>query len=774
MWVANKWFSADMIRLISEEVKTKPRISQRQLSAHVCDWMGWHSPQGKPQTMACRKALREIERRGLISLPAARAVANFDPARKRSRTQSALTPPSAHISCSLAELGPVEVVVVACGNRKSSETWNTLFDSYHYLKSGPLCGSQIRYLVRSPVHGILGGLSFSSATRRLHKRDKWIGWNEHERIKNLRLVVCNSRFLIAPWVEVPNLASHVLGLCASRIARDWQERYGYEPVLLETFVDSSQFMGTSYRAANWRHVGQSAGRSRGFQNGKASTGKKEIFVYPLRKDAQKVLRRIEEEPLALRGPSVDSKNWVAAEFGRSPIFDNRLRSRLYTVVEDFFAQPGTLVPQACGGNVAKSKAAYRLFANKRLDMRTLLRGHVEATVQRAQQQAVVLVPQDTTFLNYTTHSETTGLGPINTKKDGAIGLIVHDTMAFTVEGTPLGVLDVQCWARDPEEAGKSSQRKKLPIADKESYKWLKSYRAVAEAQRLCPQTMFVSIGDRESDLHDLFHEANKTAGGPKLLVRADRGRHRKVGPDQDGQYEDLWNQLTGEPLAGTEVIIVPRQGSRPKRLAKLEVRYAAVTLKPPTRGRLAPMAVWAVYAHEVEAPVEVKEPLEWLLLTTVAVRNYEQALQVLDWYARRWGIEIFHRVLKSGCRLQDRQLSSADRIENCLALDVVVAWRIFWLTKAGRETPEIPCDVILDEYEWKALFLVSNENQPLPDKPPTMREAVRMMARLGGFLGRRCDNEPGTTTTWRGLNRLDGIALGYRMALTQNNSRAGP
>ena len=739
----------------------------------MCDWLDWRGADGKPKDMACRKALGEMERRGVIQLAPAKQVPNFGSRTQEKKVQTA-PPELEEVRCSLEELGTVEVVPISSRYSKDSSMWKAMMEHFHYLGGGPLCGAQIRYLIRSENYGVLGGLSFSSATLRLSTRDEWIGWSEAARRENLRLVVCNSRFLIAASVEVPNLASHVLGLAAKRLVGDWKQRYGYAPVLIETFVDGQRFEGTCYRASNWRNLGQTAGRSSGFSNGKKPTGSKEVFIYPLQSNAREVLCEVAARPLELRGLVGESQNWVEQEFGSVQIFDGRLRRRLFSVVEDFFAQPGKLVPQAMGGEVAKVKGAYRLLSNQRLDMQGLLHGHVEATVERARDHEVVLAPQDTTFLNYTAHPETKGLGPINTRSDKAIGLVVHDTMAFTTEGTPLGLLDVQCWARDPKEAGKRDKRKNLPIEEKESLKWLTSYRSVAEAQRLCPDTMFVSMGDRESDIHELFQEAYETPGGPELLVRADRGRHRMVKPDEDEEnYQYLWDKMSTQPLAGELELVVPRRGSQPKRRAHLELRYAKVTLKPPQKKKLEPVPIWAVYAKEVGAPATVEKPLEWLLLTTVEVSTFEHATERLDWYARRWGIEVYHRVIKSGCRILDRQLKTTDRIENCLAIDMVVAWRIHWMTLLGRETPDIACDVVLEEDEWKVLHIVCHDEPP-PSKPPSMRDAIRMIAGLGGFLGRKVDGEPGITTIWRGLERLDGITIGYRAATRLNRERDGP
>ena len=766
MRLCGQRFTPELAGRIADTVAAEASLTRRELSKRVCEWLNWRSPNGRLKEVSCRKALLRLHRRGHVRLPEARQVQGFAPG----RAERKVPPVVMEVRCSLSELGEVEVVPVSSRHSEASGIWNGLMDGYHYLGRGPLCGAQIRYLVRSPEHGWLGGLSFSAATLRLRSREEWIGWSEGARQANLEKVVCNSRFLILPTVEVPNLASHVLSSSAARLAKDWRARYGYEPVLCETFVDAQQFAGTCYRAANWIRIGSTAGRATGYANGKLSTGSKEVYVYPLRRDWRKTLCREPERPLRL-GPAVDaSVDWTEAEFGSVELYDDRLRARLQILAEDFFAQPGALVPEACGGSRTKAKAAYRFFDNERVGMKQLLKGHVESTARRASEHKVVLAVQDTTTLNYTAHPSTEGLGPINTKKDSGTGLVLHDTLAFNLQGTPLGLLDVQCWARDAAEAGKRARRHELPIEEKESFKWLKSYRAVAEVQRLCPDTMLVSVGDRESDIHELFHEAAQTESGPKLLVRSEKSRKRKL----ESEELDLWKKMAAEPVAGHQELYVPRSGSRRARTAKLEIRHAQVTLRPPKRSvALPPAEMWAVYAIEVDHDPSVKSPLEWMLLTTVEVSSFEQATERLRWYALRWGIEVYHRTIKSGCRIQDRQLNNAARLESCLAIDLVVAWRIYRLAKAGRETPNIPCDVFLSESEWKVLYAVAR-NGPPPEEPPPLGEALRLIAALGGFLGRKSDGEPGTTTLWRGLEKLECMTVGWNLGRCCARPRDGP
>jgi len=762
VWLGGQWFGPDIVQRVAAAVSEEPAISRRELSRRVCDWLGWRSPTGRRRELSCRKALAALERRGQVHLPAAVKVLSW------SRPRARAAPPAvAAIRGALAELGEIAVLPVTSRYSELSRVWNGLLESSHYLGRGPLCGAQIRYVIRSARQGWLGALSFSAATFQLAPRDRWIGWSLPARRANLARVVNNSRFLIMPSVTVPNLASHVLGLSLARVARDWQARYGYAPVLVETFVDTQRYAGTCYRAANWQYLGETAGRREGFGNGTVSTGKKAIFVRPLRADWRTILGQAPPERLAVRPRAAGPGDWVEEEFGSARIYDERVRRRLYVVAGDLCTQPGVSIPQACGGSKVKSKAAYRFFQNARLDVTTVLTGHREATARRVSQHPVVLAVQDTTTLNYTAHPATEGLGPIGTQPDKTLGLLVHDTLAFSVDGTPLGVVDLQCWARDPAEAGKKATRKKRPIEEKESCKWLKSYRAVAELQPLCPATVLVSVADREGDLHELFHEALQTPGGPKLLVRSERTRLRQVEEDL------LWSLLRARPVAGHFEVRVPRRSTRPARTARLEVRHAAVTVRPPKHSALPAVPIWAVYAREVDAGGPGREPLEWMLLTTVAVATFADALERLRWYTLRWGIEVYHRTLKSACHVEDRQLAARGRLETCLAIDVVAAWRIFALAKQGRETPNVPCDHFLEEEEWRVLHAAVHHTPP-PATPPSLRDAVRMIGVLGGHLASKRYPDPGTITLWRGLLRLEAMVEGYRLAQILPRQRDGP
>jgi hypothetical protein len=654
-------FADEVLARIRVTVEAEPGISRRQLSMRTCEWMNWRNAAGRLQAMSCRKAMLELQRRGVIELPAVKGGYSFQEVHK-----AAAPPPVAAVECALAELGGVEVVPVR--SREHSRLWRGLMDAHHYLGSGPLCGAQLRYLVRSSQRGWLGGLSYSACARRVESRDRWIGWTEEGRGRNLNLVVNNSRFLIAPTVRVKCLASHVLGLCEGRLAEDWEAAYGYRPVLLETYVERGRFAGTCYRAANWKYVGTTLGRGR---QGTGATVK-DVYLKPMEESWQAALCRRPDGTVEIRSAREKAapRDWVEAELGGADMGDRRLTARLLQMTGRFYEQPTASIPQACG-SAREAKAAYRFLDNAAVDWRAILRPHYEATEERMREHGVVLAVQDTTTLNYSSHPHTVGLGPIGNDDEDVRGLMLHEVLAFSAAGTPLGLLDVQGWAR--EGVGSRHERHEKPIEEKESRKWLEGYRAASAVQGRCRKTRVVAVADREADIHELFVEWARTRRGADLLIRAERSRNRKVLGEGEEGCASLWEQLEGQPVLGCREVLVPPAEDRAARLARLEVRAAPVTLRPPARKpELPAVRVWAVLAREIEPPAGA-ERLEWMLLTTVGVENYDQACERLDWYARRWGIEVYHRILKSGCRVEDRQLETARRLLNCLAIDMVVA-----------------------------------------------------------------------------------------------------
>ena len=755
--VGGRSFPQEILDRISAQVRAQPDLSRRQLSLHVCEWMNWHNRAGRAQEMSCRKTLAALHRRGLIELPVLKQRYAFQEARA-----PVVCPPVAQVSCALAELG--EVVLLRVSSNELSRVWRGLLDAHHYLKSGPLCGAQLRYLVRSERYGWLGGLSYSACALRVECRDAWIGWTQEAREHNHPLVVNNSRFLIAPTVRVKCLASRVLARAQARLADDWEAVYRYRPLLLETYVERGRFAGTCYRAANWQQVGNTRGRGR--QGSGASI--KDVYVLPLSGDWQQHLCREADGQVRVCAPRIARapRDWIEAELGGANMGDARLTARLLEMTGMFYAKPTANIPQACGSAFA-AKAAYRFLDNENIHWQAILEPHYAASEARVREHALVLVAQDTTTLNYSAHPHTQGLGPIGTQSEKVRGFMVHDTMAFTAQGVPLGLLNLQCWAR--EGIGSRAERHSKPIEEKESFKWIESYQAVSAVQQRARKTRMVVMADREADIHEVFAAQASMPHGAQLLIRAERSRNRQVLGEEDS-HAPLWDTLTQQRLLGTREILIPPSEKRAARQASLEVRSAKVDLKPPQRSAHLPIVtVWAVLAQEINPPREV-EALEWMLLTTVPVNHKEDAFERMNWYARRWGIEVYHRILKSGCRVEARQLEQAHRLLNCLAIDMVVAWRIYHLTALGEQTPQVPCTIYFTDAEWKALCTFVSRTKTPPALPPSLNEAVRLLGQLGGHLGRNGDGHPGTEVLWRGMTRLADIGLAYEIYHSDSTS----
>jgi len=447
-----------------------------------------------------------------------------------------------------------------------------------------------------------------------------------------------------------------------------------------------------------------------------------------------------------------------AEFAHAELGDDRRTERLLMIATAFAQQPTASIPQACGPGPA-TQGAYRFFENADLDPEAIREAHHQATLQRVSLAPIVLALQDTSSLNYSTHPHTEGLGPIGTRRQKIIGLLLHSTLAVTPSGQPLGLLHSAVRSRDPQAAGSAQQRHRKPTAHKESQKWLDSLSACQQVAAQCPQTLLVNVADREGDLYDLFAQALAPTEDPRvhLLVRS---RHNR--PLQ-GEDRRLWETVGRGRAAGQLKVRVGRRGQQPARLARLAIRFTQVTLQAPTRkAGQPPLTLWAIEAREVRAPKGVS-PIVWRLVTTLPVTNVEEACQKVAWYAQRWQIEVMHKVLKSGCKIEQRQLETAERLERVLAVDQVVAWRLLALCKAAREQPGAAVNAWLSQPEWQALWCHVHQCPVPPKLPPSVRQTVRWIAQLGGFMARKGDGQPGPITLWRGLHRLHDLTTMWQL-----------
>ena len=455
--------------------------------------------------------------------------------------------------------------------------------------------------------------------------------------------------------------------------------------------------------------------------------------------------------------NTEDVSWVFDEFGGADLGDARRTERLVKLASALAKRPTASFPEAFQTQ-AELTAAYRFYDNDQIDPDDILASHTHTTIDRIREKPLILAVQDTTEFDFTGRKGLKDAGPLSNKN--CQGFFAHTTLAITPERVPLGVLSQLVWARDAEATDTRATRRDRPIEEKESYKWLLSLQATRDIQAHCENTRFINVGDREADIYDLFlQERPKNVD---LLVRA--AQNRNVESEDGYDVESLVEQFTAQDVATTVEISVPRRQTQPARQATLTIRYGKVTLCPPkyrASELLPPVDIWVVWAVE-EQQQEGVEPIAWVLLTTCVIDSVKKALQCLDWYTCRWGIEILHKILKSGCQIEARQLETGDRIKRGLSVFSVIAWRILFATMVARAVPDAPCTALLDPDEWQALYCAIHEVPTPPQKPPSLRQAVRWIGCLGGFLERK-NNEPGVTVLWKGFQRLTDLTKMYRI-----------
>ena len=467
-----------------------------------------------------------------------------------------------------------------------------------------------------------------------------------------------------------------------------------------------------------------------------------------------------------------SQDWTGREVEAARFADARLHRRFAGLLRQLAAGVGASIPQACG-DWAGAKAAYRFLANARVDEADILGGHFAATRDRfSASRGVVLLLQDTTEFVYR-RASTAAIGvtkSVNSGRDAEgrwrhhtlCGLLLHTSLAVTAEGVPLGVTAAKVWTRAKFKGTAALKRKvnptRVPIEAKESIRWLDNLRQSVEL--LGDPGRLVHVADRESDIYELF-----------CLAR-DLGTHSVVRTCNDRLAGDGTRTVASE-MAEARVRGLHRVELRDAEggviHVTLEIRARCVHLLPPIgkQRRYAPLDLTVLHATERNAP-EGRKPIEWRLLTDLPVRSRREALEKIGWYAMRWKVELFHKVLKSGCRAEESRLRSAERIANLLALFCIIAWRVLWLTLAHRADPDAAPRTALSEREIALLDRLTPGVGAGELRGKTLATYVRRLARLGGHLGRSRDPPPGIIVLWRGLSRLADIELGVEIAELPN------
>ena len=438
--------------------------------------------------------------------------------------------------------------------------------------------------------------------------------------------------------------------------------------------------------------------------------------------------------------------------------DKRLNARSRLLMERLGANPTASINANCQG-WRETKAAYEFFDNDHVDPQKVLLPHRKATEVRIRDEDVVLIVQDTTELDYSQHpTEDSGV----LDKDYRFGLYDHSHIAFTPERLCLGVVGVEFFSRTPESLGKTRERRNDPIETKESFRWLKGYRLACELVATCPDTQIVSVADCECDIYDIFVEAEEQETPADFVIRAKQDRRL---PEQNpaagpNEYCKVVDEVAASPLMATRQLDLPRTPKREPRTATLEIRATQVCVKPPAHRRdLDEVTYNVVLVEEVGGPNDGTN-VGWLLITTLPIDSVKAVLLVLDYYVSRWPIEVFFRVFKTGCRVEDIRLETNRRLMNSLMFYKVIAWRIMHVTFLGREYPEMACDEIFADVEWKPVWKIVSD-EPIPETAPPLSVFIPMLAELGGYNNRSTDHPPGPQAIWTGIRRMTDFSIAW-------------
>ena len=468
-------------------------------------------------------------------------------------------------------------------------------------------------------------------------------------------------------------------------------------------------------------------------------------------------------------------HWVMDECQNVELLDKRLETRFRSLLDSLSRASTSSIPAACNDR-AEMVAAYRFFDNDKVHFENILEPHIESTYRRIKKQKTVLLVQDTTEIDLTRpHSEVVGAGPLqNSNRCGAFLHLLH---AFTPDGTPLGTVSAEAWTREPKPQGSKAKRgssekrleiKHKPFEEKESHRWLTTSQHCSLVKSHVPKTQLIMLADRESDITEVI-DACRLQGGFDWVIRSEGSRilNKNNKKEPSISVHEALKQM--QPLFTRELDVRerhswgsktikhnPSRADRRERSVSVSVHCGEVTINDPRVGKRDGVCVNAVLVRET-APNNVDEPIEWVLLTSLPISSRDEVAQVIDYYLQRWNIELFFKVLKSGCKIEPRRFEHIDRYLPALGLYLIIAWRSLYICRMSRTHSDRTCKLLYTDAEWKGVWQVVMKTSP-PKKPPTLLEMTKIIAQLGGYVNRKNASPPGPQTVWLGLQAMHIIA----------------
>ena len=451
-------------------------------------------------------------------------------------------------------------------------------------------------------------------------------------------------------------------------------------------------------------------------------------------------------------------SWVDSEFETVNLGDRRLNDRMINIVHSLGLAPGRTIPQTFI-TWPEIKACYNFFGNERVHESKILNPHIEKTIERIKEHPTVLLMTDTSEIDYTTKEAMEGKERLSNTKTG---LWLHPTLAVTPERLPLGVVNVNFWNRSPERKGKSSAaRDKTPIEEKESYRWLDSYLKACEIAREAPDTKIIHITDREGDIIEVFDASVKELEKglrANFIIRSQHDRLIEPDIEEKGIKEKLWRTLKNGETIGEVEYTIPGTENRKSRKVKQELKAVSVTLRRANKS--VKVKVNAVMAIETSL-LEGEDPIVWIFITDLPINSFEDVVRVINYYLCRWEIELFFKVLKSGCKIEERQLKTAEKMKNIISIFIILAWRVMFTMMMGRVKADMSAGDLFDEAEWKSVYKILNKKKTLPRKAPKLGEFILMVARLGGYVEQKGGEPPGVKVMWKGMSRMIDFGIAW-------------
>ena len=469
------------------------------------------------------------------------------------------------------------------------------------------------------------------------------------------------------------------------------------------------------------------------------------------------------------------QGWIMDELQTTDLRDKRLERRLVKVLASLSQSSTLSIPAACDDR-AEMVAAYRFFDNEKVDFENVLGPHIDATCQRVNQQPVALLVQDTTELDLTRPTQQMqGVGPLHQGK--RCGALLHPLVAMTTDGTPLGTVYAEAWSREKRTGPKLTANARRvacnqrPFEEKETYRWLETAQQCEALKAHCPDTSLVMVADRESDITEVLDYCNSQdhfqwvirGGVDRILSRRNKGEASVLVRDQLRQSKVRFEKTMpirarvswGSPTLKQH----PSQADREAREVTVTVHSGKVCLNDPRRTanrKVEGVTVNAVLVSEVDPPEGV-QPVEWLLLTSLPIRGNKQVETIIDYYEKRWVIELYFKVLKSGCKIESRRFEHMDRFLPALALYMIIAWRSLYVCRVSRTHESASCELVYTKEEWQSVWQIVKRKSP-PRKAPGLMEMTKLVAQLGGYVNRKNAAPPGPQTMWLGIQRMHDFA----------------